>query len=189
MKRKIPFFICLFLLSGIKAVLALDPVAPKEERAFGFVSVESPLPTDTAHLTGVAPAGLAPVTFKPGDLMRVPVGEYTLKVKMQGHEWTSPLSVTPTELTAAVVSGYGNLRVSTPSPASDGVEVWTADIRMVASFPASEIKTLPIGTYNVKVKLAPDVMVRDKQKIVTRDVLRANVQILPNETRRLTVYK
>lgn len=188
MKRRIPFLLCLFVLTGLSPLWALDPVAPKEERAYGFVSLESPLSSDVGTLTGVAPAGLSPVTIKSGEMMRVPVGEYTLTVKMQGYTWTSPVSVTPTELTAMVVPGYGNLKVTTPN-STDMVEVWTADNRLVASFPSSEIKTLPVGTYSLKMKLGPDVMVQKTQKIVTRDVLRANVQILPNETRRLAVYK
>ncbi len=189
MKRRIyVIFTAALLLMGFK-VFALDPVAPKEERAYGFVSLESPMSSDVGTMTGVAPAGLTPVTIKSGDMMRVPVGEYSLAVKMQGYTWTSPVSVTPTELTAVVVPGYGNLKVSTPNPTIDQVEVWTADNRQVATFPASEFRTLPIGSYNVKVKLGPDVYVQSKQKVVMRDVLRANVQILPNETRRLAVYK
>jgi len=188
MKRRIFAFAAIFSLMGLQA-FALDPVAPVEERAFGFVSFESPLPTDTAQLTGVAPAGLPPMTLRPGELMRVPVGQYNIKVKMQGYEWTSPVTVTPTELTAMVVPGFGNLKVSTPSPTTDMVEVMSADNRTVASFPASEIRTLPIGTYSVKVKLSPDVTVQKTQKVVSRDVVRANVQILPNETRRVVVYK
>src|SRR4030095_2055574 len=154
MKRKFFVLTALLCLAGLKAY-ALDPVAPKEERAYGFVTLESPLSSDVGTMTGVAPAGLSPVTIKSGDMMRVPVGEYTLTVKMLGYTWTSPVSVTPTELTAVVVDGYGNLKVSTPNPTIDMVEVWSTDNRVVASFPASELRTLPVGTYSLNLTFGP----------------------------------
>ena len=188
MKRKTSLFLFLFFVTGLSTSFALDPVAPKSERAFGFVSLESPLPTDVGELTGVAPAGLAPAILRPGDLFKVPVGEYNLKVKMQGYEWTSPISVTPTELTAVVVPGYGNLKVSTPNPSVDQVEVYSPDGSVLKSFRSSEIVTLPIGTYRVKVKLGPEALIKGQENLM-RDVVRTDVKILPNETRRLVVYK
>lgn len=188
MKRSLFFFLSFLFLMNLSPAFALDPVAPKEERAFGFVSVETPLPTDVCELTGIAPAGLPPMTVRPGELIRVPVGQYNLRVKMQGYEWTNTISVTPTELTAAVVSGYGNLKVATPNPTVDQVEVSSSDGKALKTFRSSEIATLPIGVYRVKIRLGSGA-VASGQGNMMQDVVRTDVKILPNETRRLVVYK
>jgi hypothetical protein len=145
-------FIAVFLGAAFPS-FALDPVAPREERAFGFLRVETPLPaTDECEVSAVAPASGYKKAFKPGQTMKIPVGDYLLSVKLQDRVWKNPISIRATELTALVVPGFGNLKVTSPRR-SDTVEVYSPKGGFVTSFPASQVKTLPVGRYHVKVKM------------------------------------
>jgi hypothetical protein len=111
-----------FVLGFSTLALALDPVAPRAERKFGEILVESPLPeSDLCELTPTSKGGEAQ-KFKPGETTKVPVGEYDLKVKLQDAEWKTHLTIHPTERADIKVTGYGNLKVTTPNPKSDKVE-------------------------------------------------------------------
>jgi len=165
----------LFLLTSPLG-FALDPVAPKEERAFGFFKVDTPLPqSDRCELRGV---GLSNYGFiipcVPGQQMKVPIGAYHLSVHLQGNEWLMPLTVTPTEYTKVAVTGFGNLKVIGAGP-SDMVEVASQDGRINERFRASEVKTIPVGVYNVKINTSAE------------SIIKSNVSIWPNTTRELIV--
>lgn len=148
------FFLFLTILFFTYPVQALDPVAPKHERAWGFLRVRSPLPqSDQCEITPVSPKN-APLVCKSGEMIPVPVGQYVLKVRMQNKNWTHPISIHPTELTDITVVGYGNLKVTSPSP-QDRVEVYSTSGQLLESFQASQIKTLPAGEYTVKVNIGP----------------------------------
>ncbi len=187
MKKITSLSLFLFLIVFAVPLWALDPIAPKEERAFGFLSVESPLETDVCEITPLGKAERPPITFKSYEMVKVPVGEYNLKVKIQELDWTKQIKVTPTELTQIFVTGYGNLKVKTPHPDKDIVEVFDHSGRLVKSFPSSELKTLPAGNYRVSVKLSTDYPnPKDPKQHLIQQVTK-NTSIITNETRRLVV--
>lgn len=172
MRKIVPLFVVLVSLIGMKA-FALDPVAPKADRAFGFVKVESPLPSsDSCQLTG---KNDFKQTFKSGEMMKVPVGDYNLVVKLQNSEWSNQIKVSPTEYTKVVVTGFGNLKINTPHPAADKVEVFSQDGKLVKSFNSSDPQTLPTGTYSLKIKVG------------RASTIQNNVVIVTNTTRELDV--
>jgi len=166
--RKIASLLSVAIFVSLPAfTLALDPVAPRSERKFGEVLVKSPLPeTDMVELIPTAKGG-EPHKFKPGETVKVPVGEYDVKVKLQDGEWTNHITVHPTERNDVVVTGYGNLKVNTPSPKSDKVEVTALDGKMIKTFNPTRVTTLPTGTYNVKVIMGPDQITQNNVVIVT----------------------
>ncbi len=150
MIKKIIYF--MFLLALPLTALALDPVAPRSERAFGFFKVESPQPqSDQCTLSRLMPSSLT-LSCQPNTMIKIPVGEYQVTVKMQGgYSWTSRVSVRPTEYTSVAVLGYGNLKVTSPR-ASDIVQVLSSDGKEIGQFQANTVKTIPTGIYDVKVK-------------------------------------
>ena len=188
MKKLIWIFLGLFFCAAYSHVcIALDPVAPKAERAYGFVEVVSPLPeSDICELTGEAGEHF---TFKPGQMMKVPIGQYNLKVKLQNDEWSKTIQVTPTEFNYVAVPGYGNLKVKTPNPSGDTVEVYSESGSLLRSFPASQVETIPMGTYQIKVKLGSGVAVNSPNVVngyysmISTD----RVMILPLATREIVV--
>jgi len=141
----------LFVFSASTA-WALDPVAPKSDRAFGFFKVETPQGSDSCELLRLSPAHPPYKTScQAGTLMTVPVGEYHLMVKMQEYSWNEKIHIFPTEYTSVAVLGYGNLLVTSPHPA-DTIVVYDAQGKEVAQFKANAPKVIPTGTYNVMVK-------------------------------------
>jgi len=183
MRKSIIILTALFLLvfGASRSAGALDPVAPKYLRAFGFLQVVSPLPqSDIAEITSLNSAldGYR-LTFKPGDMVQVPIGSYLLKVKMQNNEWVHPIQITPTEFTYVAVPGFGNLKVRTPNPMTDIVELYSEDGSFLKSFPAAQIETIPMGVYHLRVKLGGPA----SYSMVSKD----RVSIFPNATREIVV--
>ena len=177
MRKKILYFISfLLLILSPPTILALDPVAPKSERAFGFLRVDTPLPlSDRCEIIGHGAMNQSMVLpCRPGEQMKVPIGAYLLKVELQQEEWSTPILIHPTEYTKLAVTGYGNLKVRSPHP-MDSVEVFTEDGRLLERFPASQIRTLPVGVYKIKVYTS------------AMATIKPNVSIWPNATRELIV--
>jgi hypothetical protein len=98
---------------------------------------------------------------------------------MKDNEWTRPIQVTPTEFTYVAVPGFGNLKVQTPNPTNDTVELFSEDGAFLKSFPASEIETIPTGIYHVRVKLGGI----SSYSMVSKD----HISIFPNATREINV--
>lgn len=170
MKNKNILWFFVFILCGLQNVWALDPVAPRAERKYGELMVQTPLPSDVCSIKMTKDknrdAGIDyQQTFKPNETIKIPVGDYLLTVKLQDREWTSQVTIQPTERTDVKVTGYGNLKVNSPNPNKDTVEVATLDGKVISTFHPSQVKTLPNGTYNVTVKFGgtsitqPDVMI------------------------------
>jgi hypothetical protein len=184
----VPSLAFLFLFTT-SLVFALDPVAPKSERAFGFLTVDSPLPGDILEITSLRKeANAFSLTFRNNELVKVPIGEYSLTVKMQGYNWTQNISVLPTEMTDISVTGYGNLLVKAPNPPKTTVEVYSTDGTLISRFNASEVKTLPVGAYQVTITIEPDV-IANAGPFYTSHVTKNDVRIITNETRKLVVWK
>src|SRR4030095_2902473 len=151
MGKRIAFLLPVIFISLTGPLWALDPVAPREERAYGFLKVDTPLPlSDQCEISAVAPASGYTQSFKPGQRIKVPGGDYLLKAELQYRDWKNNISVRATELTALVLPGFGNLKVTSPKK-TDVVEVYTPKGNLVSIFPASQVKTLPVGRYHVRV--------------------------------------
>lgn len=169
------------LVGGVNLpVFALDPVAPKSERNKGHVMVTTPLPeSDTCEVIGKN--GLAKdfqKSFKPEDIVQIPIGDYQLKVKLQENEWTTDITVKPTELTRVVVTGYGNLKVNVSQPdPEDEAKVFSSD-KLIKTFDPAKTITLPEGTYSVKIK---------PKKAKKKEITIENVKIITNTTRGVEV--
>jgi len=160
------------LISSIPtAGFALDPLAPRAQRAQGMIYVFTPQPGDTVTVSG---SGYNQ-TLQPGKIYWVPVGNYTVTAKMQEYTYNQSVLVQPTERTDVIVPGYGMLKVNSINP-SDVVEVLGGNKGgVIAKFPASQIKVLPQGRYNVKVNVG--------KASVTKD----NVWVVSNTTRQVDV--
>ncbi|MBL7684681.1 MAG: hypothetical protein JNK65_01435 [Deltaproteobacteria bacterium] len=175
--KKVYAFIFVFSLLVISSLsFALDPVAPRSERKYGQLMVKTPLPElDVCEVVSTKDsADKFQKTFKPGEAVKIPVGDYIVKVKLQGYEYQSNATIQPTERTDVVVTGYGNLKVNSPKPNSDMVEVRTKDGKLIKSFNPKGVQTLPTGTYDVKVKMKEG------------DVTQENVVIITNTTREVS---
>ena len=174
MKTKIFSLLSLICISS--QVWALDPLAPKSERAFGRIRVKTPLSTDICEIKGKANQTEGKYILIPcAEMTKVLVGDYDLRVKLQTTEWTKEISVLPTEFTEVNVIGYGNLKVSSSDPKMDSVEVLGSDGKKVRDFFTKDTITLPNGTYNLKIHV--------KDQVVPFE----NVVILSNTTRELSV--
>ncbi len=168
MKRK--FFYLSILISFFTLLsahlFALDPVAPVSERKFGFLQVHSPLPeSDICTVTN--PTTGFSQTFKPGETIKIPVGEYSLNVKLQHNEWSSPAIIQPTERTDIFVTGYGNLKVTAANPTTTSIEVYSQDGRLITQFAPNGPQTLPTGTYNLKIKIGNSTAQQEGVVIIT----------------------
>lgn len=164
-----------FLLFLPMTTYALDPVAPKADRAFGFFKVDSPQNSDACELLRLSPAHPPYKTHcQPNTMMSVPVGEYQLSVRMQEYSWNEKVHIHPTEYTSVAVLGYGNLLVTSPRP-DDRVEVINAQGKEVAQFKVNSVKTVPVGTYEIRLKS------RDGQASLSR------VVVITDKTRELVV--
>ncbi|MCE9624914.1 MAG: hypothetical protein K8R69_05595 [Deltaproteobacteria bacterium] len=152
------------MLSALPAY-ALDPVAPVSERKFGMLFVKTPMPeTDVITLTSTG--GGKKQTAKPGIEVKVPIGDYQVSVKMQDYVYEQQVKVGGTERTEVVVPGYGNLKVSAPKGAT--IEVYkTGTQSLVAKFPASQVKVLPTGYYDVHIHFEKDSVTMNNVWIVT----------------------
>ncbi|MFO1518209.1 MAG: hypothetical protein U1F57_00870 [bacterium] len=176
MRKLGALFFLVFFTGFIPLSFALDPVAPRSERKFGQLMVKSPLPdTDVCELTS-AKDSKEPFkqTFKPFENVKVPVGDYVLTVKLQDAEWKTNITIQPTERNDVVVTGYGNLKVKTPNPSKDTVEVYKSDGKLLKTFNPTKVMTIPTGTYNVKVKMNG------------AEITEPNVVIVTNTTREVS---
>lgn len=169
-----PFIFSILILLPFQAQ-ALDPVAPKSDRAFGFFKVETPQSSDTCELSRLSPAN-PPYTgpCKVNSIMTLPVGEYQLNVKIQEYSWSEKIQVLPTEYTSVAVLGYGSLLVTSPHT-NDTILVADLQGKTIAQFKTNTVKSIPTGVYNVTVK--------SKRQQTSVD----QVSIVPNKTRELLV--
>ncbi|GEM_PF-1100161 len=175
LRRGIKILFILWVMIFSQITYALDPVAPLSERKQGSLSVKTPLPeTDVCEVIGSNSLQPFQQKFKSGELIKLPVGNYIVKVALQDTEWERGITIEPTERTDIVVTGYGNLKVVTPHPSKDVVEVYTAEGKMLRSFHPTRTKTLPTGTYNIKVKMG-------EAEVTQRDVM-----IVSNTTREIS---
>jgi hypothetical protein len=165
MKKFFLFALSVAWLHGASAH-ALDPLASRDERSKGMIFVKTPMPeADTVTLTQIG--GSATQTLKPNDMRWVEVGDYTVSVKMGDYKYDQNVTVRPTERTDVVVPGFGNLKVSSIN-SSDNVEVFKRGGKsLVTKFPASQIKTLPTGHYDVKVIVGNTSITKDNVYVVT----------------------
>lgn len=179
MFQKGRIFLAILFLLGVSNIWALDPVAPRAERKYGELMVQTPLPSDTCEIRMTKDknrdAGIDyQQKFKPGETIKIPVGDYDLTVKLQDREWKTQVTIHPTERTDVKVTGYGNLKVNSPNPGKDTVEVATLDGKVISTFHPSQVKTLPNGTYNVTVKMGGV------------SITQPNVVIITNTTREVS---
>ncbi len=153
-------------------VLALDPLAPRSERSRGMIYVLTPQPNDKVTITSRAGGTQSiPTNF----VQWVPVGDYTVIAQMQDNRYTQHVTVQPTERTDVVVPGFGNIKVNSISP-GDQVEVYRAKGgSLAAKFPASQIKTLPSGRYDVKITVGKDSVTKNNILIVTNTTRQVDV--------------
>jgi hypothetical protein len=147
-------------------------LAPRAQRSQGMIYVKTPQPDNT--ITIARSDGFSE-KLQPEHVKWVPIGDYTVTTKMQEYTYTQRVLVQPTERTDVVVAGYGNLQVNSISP-NDTVEIFGASKgNLVAKFPASQIKTLPQGHYDVKVNVGKT------------SVTKKNVWVVTNTTRQIDV--
>ena len=172
MKRWKLLLAALLISSIPTAGFALDPLAPRAQRAQGMIYVFTPQPSDSVSITG---SNGYNQSLQAGKIYWVPVGNYTVTAKMQEYSYNQSVLVQPTERTDVIVPGYGMLKVNSINP-TDVVEVLGGGKGgVIAKFPASQIKVLPQGHYNVKVNVG--------KTSVTKD----NVWIVSNTTRQVDV--
>lgn len=173
--KKLIYFALLAWLGGIQAAHALDPVAPVSERKYGVVYVKSTLPkSDIITLTNSTDP-TANISIKSETDVKVPVGDYMVRVEMQDYSYEVEVTVRPTERHEIVVPGFGNLKVN---GAKATVEVLKpGEKKPIAKFDTGYVKTLPSGTYDVVITWGP----AQKKDSLTQK----NVVIVTNTTRQI----
>ena len=153
------------LLLAAAPAFALDPVAPISERKFGMIYVKTPQPgSDQITLTAVE--GGKKQSLESEKEIKVPIGDYSVSVKMQDYLYEQQVKVGGTERTEVIVPGYGNLKVI--SPEGSTVEVYkTGTQSLVAKFPAKQLKVLPTGYYDVRIRFGDSSVTSNNVWIVT----------------------
>ncbi len=154
------------------AAMALDPLAPRAQRSEGMIYVFTPQPNNTVTVTRTD--GFTK-ELQPGKIYWVPIGHYTVTAKMQEYSYGQHVLVQPTERTDVIVPGFGNLKVNSIN-SNDLVEVFSSRKgNLAAKFPASQVKILPQGHYDVKVNVGKT------------SVTKKNVWVITNTTRQVDV--
>lgn len=163
--KKFGLFIFAALSLVSLRVFALDPVAPISERKFGMIFVKTPQPgSDTITLTAVE--GGKKQSLESEKEIKVPIGDYQVSVKMQDYLYEQQVKVGGTERTEVIVPGYGNLKVI--SPEGSTVEVYkTGTESLVAKFPVKQVKVLPTGYYDVRIRFGNSSVTSNNVWIVT----------------------
>ena len=146
-------------------VFALDPVAPTAERKFGMIYVKTPQPgSDSITLTAVE--GGKTQKLDSEKEQKVPIGDYKISVKMQEFLYEQQVKVGGTERTEVIVPGYGNLKVI--SPEGSTVEVYKMGTEsLVTKFPVKQVKILPSGYYDVRIRFGETSVTSNNVWIVT----------------------
>src|SRR5436190_15316917 len=171
--KKFPILLSLVLSLVSLSCYALDPLAPRGQRAQGMIFVKTPNSSDSVTLTNKNTGSSE--ALKPESLQWVAVGDYTVSAKMQDYNYNQNVTVQPTERTDVVVPGFGNLQVNSISP-QDTIEVFKIKGgALAAKFPASQVKTLPEGRYNVKVTVGKQSVTKDNVLIVTNTTRQVDV--------------
>lgn len=128
-------------------VWALDPVAPRSERASGIIYVETPNSDDEVTLI-LQQDEFHQSQIRTKEDIKVPVGDYKVLVKMRPHyTYEQAVTVRPTERHEIIVPGFGNLRVN---GSCRGVKVYQEG-KEIAKMTCDKIRTLPRGAYDVKI--------------------------------------
>jgi hypothetical protein len=175
MKKIISLAFGIFLfLSG--SAHALDPVAPRSERAFGIVYVKTPLPgSDIVTLISKSDPKDTQKLQAEVDV-KVKVGDYLVKVEMQNpYTYEQEVSVRPTERHDIIVPGFGNVIVK---GAKGNVEAYAqGSSSPVAKFATNYVKTLPEGTYDLKVKVGSYTLDQKSISVITNTTREVDVKL------------
>lgn len=146
---KISLILMIFVFNIPAALHALDPKAPREERAFGTVYVETPNKEDKIILISQR-GDEKEQKIASGQDVNVKVGDYLVKVNMEpDHTYEQALTVRPTERHEVIVPGFGNLRVNGNCRE---VEIYR-DGKKIDKIKCNKIRTLVSGAYDLKIKV------------------------------------
>jgi hypothetical protein len=171
-KQIVTVFFLMTALGLARATLALDPYAPPSFRNVGMITVRTPNLDDQITITHLETG--ASQSLKPSEMKIVPIGIYKVSAKIQEYSQEQEVAVEPTERCDVTITGYGNIKVNSPAPASIGVYLEGTQT-LVAEFPDTQIKTLPTGHYDVRVKLGKN------------ETTHHNIWVITNITRELDV--
>lgn len=167
------FFLVLtaFLFLIPQNAKALDPKAPREERATGMVYVETPNPDDKIVLEPQR-EGQKEIKLSNKKDQLVPVGDYLVKVEIKPeYHYEQALTVRPTERHEVIVPGFGNLRVngecSEVTILKDGKEI--------DKIKCGQIRTLTSGAYDLKIKVGKHTL-DQPVAIVTNTLRQVDIQ-------------
>ena len=139
----------LFLLLISVPAMALDPVAPRSERRFGMIYVETPNSTDKISITNQR-TGEETKDIKPLTDVKVQVGDYEVLVKISPkYSYTQHVTVRPTERHEIIVPGFGNVRVN----GACKEVIILKEGKEVTKIKCNEVRTLPRGPYDLKIKI------------------------------------
>lgn len=169
MKR---LLIALLLFSPLTA-RALDPFTAAEYKDKGMIVVEAPLADNSVTITNAATG--ASQTITPSSVNWVAPGSYNVTIKMQDYTFNQTAIVNATERTDVKATGYGALKVNTPSP-TDMVEVVpVGGANPVAKFASAQAKVVPTGTYDVKIHVGSNTLTQNNIMIVTNTTRQIDV--------------
>lgn len=171
--RELLFTITCLVFLQIGQVWALDPAAPRSERATGVVYVETPNQDDEIILEDERGLSKDQKISSLKDV-KVRVGDYLVKVKIKPeYTYEQALTVRPTERHEVIVPGFGNLRVN---GTCRQVEI-LKEKEKIAKIKCGKIRTLPNGTYDLKIEL-------DK-----KNTLDQTVSVFTNTLREVDIVK
>ncbi len=166
--------IFLFSLLSVGSALALDPVAPRSERAFGTLYVKTPNAGDVVTVTDMAGVEKEQ-KVSPGEDVKVKVGDYRISVDIaDDYTYEQDVTIRPTERHEIIVPGYGNLRINGTKDKVSVYQVGTNDL--VAEFNGGEVRTLPRGVYDIKIQVGKYTLEQNNISVVTNTLREIQVK-------------
>jgi len=169
------FLFILFLLcaaSWVHSAWALDPVAPREERRTGVIYVKTPNEEDEILLQDQR-GDLKDKKIKSLQDEKIRVGDYLVLVKIKPeYTYEQAVTIRPTERHEIIVPGFGNVRVN-----GNCKEVLISqEKKKIAKIKCGEVRTLPRGVYDLKIKLSKKYTLEETVAVVTNTLRELDVK-------------
>jgi len=170
MKKLIGILFLLLVITAPEAQ-ALDPVAPRGERKYGMVYIETPNKDDKIVLE--SQRGEKDQKISSLKDVQIKVGDYLVKVTIKpDYTYEQPITVRPTERHEVIVPGFGNMRVNGKCK-----EVLVLqEGKKVTKLKCGEIRTLPRGIYDLKIIISKRITLDQTIAVVTNTLREVDVR-------------
>jgi len=172
--KKQAIWILLPLLFVSLSVWALDPKAPRSERATGLIYVHTPNQDDKITLISSRDEKNKQKIISDEE-KQVKVGDYLVRVEIaKEYTYEQDVTIRPTERHEVIVPGYGNLRINGTSGKITVYPVGSK--KKIAQFKGGEIRTLPRGVYDIKIQVGKYILDQNGISVVTNTLREIDVK-------------